>query len=122
MAGEPMLVVVEDDDVFAKVLINNLAGAGFAATHFDGPETAMVGVPAMERCDLLVLDWRLPGMTGVDLLDMLRKAGNKAPALLLTPAARFVDLDGPLLIGRDRTPALAYRGGWIDPPPPELWG
>jgi two-component system response regulator ChvI len=84
MAGEPMLVVVEDDDVFAKVLINNLAGAGFAATHFDGPETAMVGVPALERCDLLVLDWRLPGMTGVDLLEMLRKQGCKAPALLLT--------------------------------------
>jgi two-component system, OmpR family, response regulator ChvI len=84
MAGEPMLVVVEDDDVFAKVLINNLAGAGFAATHFDGPETAMAGVPALERCDLLVLDWRLPGMTGVDLLEMLRKQGCKAPALLLT--------------------------------------
>jgi two-component system response regulator ChvI len=82
--AEPMLVVVEDDDVFAKVLINNLAGAGFAATHFDGPETALSGVPALERTDLLILDWRLPGMTGVDLLEMLRKTGCKAPALLLT--------------------------------------
>ncbi len=43
MAGEPMLVVVEDDDVFAKVLINNLAGAGFSATHFERPETAIGG-------------------------------------------------------------------------------
>ena len=53
---------------------------------------------------------------------MLGTSLAMAPALLLTPAARFVDLDGPLLIGRDRTPALAYRGGWIDPAPPELWG
>lgn len=84
MTAEPMLVVVEDDDVFAKVLINNLAGAGFAATHFDGPDTALTGVPALDRTDLLILDWRLPGMTGVDLLEMLRKGGCKAPALLLT--------------------------------------
>ena len=84
MSGEPMLVVVEDDDVFAKVLINNLAGAGFSATHFERPETAIAGVPTMARSDLLILDWRLPGMTGVDLLDRLRKLGCKAPALLLT--------------------------------------
>lgn len=53
---------------------------------------------------------------------MLGTSLAMAPALLLTPAARFVDLDGPLLIGRDRTPALAYRGGWLDPSSPELWG
>lgn len=84
MSGEPMLVVVEDDDVFAKVLINNLAGAGFSATHFERPESAIGGIPGMPRTDLLILDWRLPGMTGVDLLDRLRKLGCKAPALLLT--------------------------------------
>src|SRR5262245_23670945 len=84
MSGEPMLVVVEDDDVFAKVLINNLAGAGFSATHLERPETAIGGIPGMPRTDLLILDWRLPGMTGVDLLDRLRKLGCKAPALLLT--------------------------------------
>ena len=85
MSGEPMLVVVEDDDVFAKVLINNLAGAGFSATHFERPETAIGRHSRHWRAtDLLILDWRLPGMTGVDLLDRLRKLGCKAPALLLT--------------------------------------
>ena len=45
-----------------------------------------------------------------------------APALLLAQDADWVDLDGPLLLGRDREPGLAYAGGKVFPPPPELWG
>lgn len=45
-----------------------------------------------------------------------------APALLIAQAADWVDLDGPLLLARDREPALAIENGWISPPSPELWG
>ncbi|SCW38658.1 N-acetyl-D-Glu racemase DgcA [Ancylobacter rudongensis] len=45
-----------------------------------------------------------------------------APALLLAPLARFVDLDGPLLLAADRTPALRYQGSLVYPPEPALWG
>jgi len=45
-----------------------------------------------------------------------------APALLVAQGARFVDLDGPLLLARDREPTLAVSGPLIEPPPPELWG
>jgi L-Ala-D/L-Glu epimerase len=45
-----------------------------------------------------------------------------APALLLAQGAEFVDLDGPLLLSRDREPGLRYEGSRIDPAPPELWG
>jgi L-Ala-D/L-Glu epimerase len=45
-----------------------------------------------------------------------------APALLLAQDADFVDLDGPLLLARDRIPGLSYANGIISPPPPELWG
>jgi hypothetical protein len=45
-----------------------------------------------------------------------------APALLLADMADFVDLDGPLLLARDREPALGYRQDVIEPPPPEVWG
>jgi L-alanine-DL-glutamate epimerase-like enolase superfamily enzyme len=45
-----------------------------------------------------------------------------APALVLAQRADFVDLDGPLLLARDREPGLRYRGSHIDPPPCELWG
>lgn len=45
-----------------------------------------------------------------------------APAVLLAQDADFVDLDGPLLLARDRVPALAYEGSSVAPPAPELWG
>jgi L-alanine-DL-glutamate epimerase-like enolase superfamily enzyme len=45
-----------------------------------------------------------------------------APALLLAGKARFVDLDGPLLIARDRPDGLVYEGSIIHPPGPRLWG
>ena len=45
-----------------------------------------------------------------------------APAFLLAQRADWVDLDGPLLLARDRAHGLAYRDGVITPPSPELWG
>jgi L-alanine-DL-glutamate epimerase-like enolase superfamily enzyme len=45
-----------------------------------------------------------------------------APASLLAGLADFVDLDGPLLLERDRVPPLDYRGDMLFPAPPQLWG
>lgn len=45
-----------------------------------------------------------------------------APAALLAGAARFVDLDGPLLLARDRVPGITYHGSLMLPPPRALWG
>ena len=45
-----------------------------------------------------------------------------APAMLLVPQARFVDLDGPLLLARDRDGGLRYDGSLVYPPEAALWG
>jgi L-alanine-DL-glutamate epimerase-like enolase superfamily enzyme len=45
-----------------------------------------------------------------------------APAMLLAPQARFVDLDGPLLLARDRDGGLRYDGSLVYPPDAALWG
>jgi L-alanine-DL-glutamate epimerase-like enolase superfamily enzyme len=45
-----------------------------------------------------------------------------APAMLLAQRARYVDLDGPLLLARDRVPGLRYERGLIYPPQSALWG
>jgi len=45
-----------------------------------------------------------------------------APARLLASAADYVDLDGPLLLARDRDHAVAYDNGRVGVPPRELWG
>ena len=45
-----------------------------------------------------------------------------APATLVAQRARFVDLDGPLILARDREPGIAYEGSTMAPPPAVLWG
>jgi len=45
-----------------------------------------------------------------------------APAIILAQDADIVDLDGPLLLARDRQPGLAYSGALVEPPPAALWG
>jgi len=45
-----------------------------------------------------------------------------APAMLLASQARFVDLDGPLLLARDRDGGLRYDGSLVYPPEAALWG
>lgn len=45
-----------------------------------------------------------------------------APATLIAAGAEFVDLDGPLLLGRDREAGLSYARGNVRPPLASLWG
>jgi len=45
-----------------------------------------------------------------------------APAMLVAQRADYVDLDGPLLLARDREPGLRYEGSLLHPPSRALWG
>lgn len=76
------------------------------------------------------------GLTGaVQLVEEARRHGLKimvgsmvatslavAPAMLLAPCADWIDLDGPLLLARDRKPGLHIENGIVQPPEPQLWG
>ena len=53
---------------------------------------------------------------------MLGTSLGMAPATLVAQLAEIVDLDGPLLLARDRQPGLVFNGSEIDPPSPDLWG
>ena len=66
-------------------------------------------------------DARVQGL-GIMVGCMVATSLAMAPAVLLGGFADVVDLDGPLLLARDRTPALTYVGSVIHPPEPELWG
>ena len=61
---------------------------------------------------------------GFDIMvgSMVATSLAMAPAMLLTRQARFVDLDGPLLLARDRDGGLRYDGSLVYPPEASLWG
>lgn len=60
---------------------------------------------------------------GLDLMVgcMVGTSLGMAPAFLLGGLARFVDLDGPLLLARDRDGGFRYEGSTMHPPAPGLW-
>lgn len=76
-----------------------------------GLTQALVMVEEAERLGLSV-------MAGC----MVATSLSMAPAILVAQRARFVDLDGPLLLARDRDHGLRYEGSLIHPPEPGLWG
>jgi L-alanine-DL-glutamate epimerase-like enolase superfamily enzyme len=53
---------------------------------------------------------------------MLATSLSMAPAVYAAQGADFVDLDGPLLLARDRDPCLSYEGSTVHPPAAALWG
>ncbi|MCZ6890817.1 MAG: dipeptide epimerase [Gammaproteobacteria bacterium] len=53
---------------------------------------------------------------------MVATSLSMAPALLLAPGARFVDLDGPLLLAQDRQPGLVYDGSMVSFGESVFWG
>lgn len=53
---------------------------------------------------------------------MVATSLSMAPAMIIAQGADVVDLDGPLLLARDRQPGLVFDGALIHPTPAELWG
>ena len=59
---------------------------------------------------------------GIMIGSMLATSLSMAPAVLLSQDVAVADLDGPLLLARDREPPLAFDGSAVMPPEPALWG
>ena len=80
---KPRLVVavVEDDDFLRKALGRLLAAGGFQSALFASAEAYIDAAPA-PAC--LVLDVRLPGMSGLDLLERLRATGTAPPVIIIS--------------------------------------
>jgi len=77
------VVVIDDDASLRRSLSNLLGSVGFQVETFISAE-AFLESPARERAGCLVLDLRMPGMTGLDLLRHLAATGSLVPTIVLT--------------------------------------
>ena len=77
------LLLVEDDRRLASALRQGLSESGYAVDVVGDGEQGWE-MARMEVYDILILDWMLPRLSGVDLCRRLRRAGQQAPILLLT--------------------------------------
>jgi len=102
------ILVVEDDPAVALALEVALKGEGYlpllAATGDKGLEIGLAHAP-----DLLILDVRLPGIDGFELLRRLRAGGSKAPVIILTARDEEVDTILGLELGADDYMTKPFR-------------
>jgi len=80
----PTLLIVEDNLPLAQCLRLELEAEGFNAVTVPDASTALLQLQAREPVDLLVVDWDLPDMSGLELLWRLRKHKFQQPILMLT--------------------------------------
>ncbi len=94
------ILIVEDDPAIASLLERTLAEEGWRSeTAPDGEEGLYRA--EMEPFDLIILDWMLPGLSGPELLERLRKEGHEVPVLMLTARGETADRIEGLRKGAD---------------------
>jgi two-component system chemotaxis response regulator CheY len=75
------IVVVDDSRVMRQIVIRTLRQAGFGNHDIVEAENGKEGLDVVmtQNPDLVLSDWNMPEMTGIDMLCALRGAGNQVP-------------------------------------------
>ncbi len=90
------ILVAEDDERLGAVLVRGLREQGYVVDLVPDGETAALYL-RFYQYGVAVIDWRMPKLSGLDLVTRLRQAGSAVPVLMLTardtPADRIAGLD-----------------------------
>jgi len=77
------VLVIEDDHRLAEFLKQGLSQDGFAVDVYGDGETGLVEF-GVNSYDLVIIDWKLPGMDGISVCKEIRSRGSNIPVLFLT--------------------------------------
>ncbi|MBK9119091.1 MAG: response regulator [Phycisphaerales bacterium] len=80
-------LVVDDSMTIRRIVIKALAMVGIAEATEAADGTEAVKAAQTEQFDVILLDWNMPKMSGIDALRALRQAGNKTPVIMVTTEA-----------------------------------
>lgn len=81
--NQPVVLLVDDDDVFRRTASRALQRRGFEVADAASGEDALQST-ALARCSAAVIDLRMPGMDGMELLSRLSRKAPGLPVILLT--------------------------------------
>ncbi|HEV2420576.1 MAG TPA: sigma-54 dependent transcriptional regulator [Candidatus Acidoferrales bacterium] len=79
----PSILIVEDEPKMRRLLEMNLADQGFT-THSAGDAEAGLRLLNTEKIDLVLTDFKLPGMTGLEFLQAIKRANAALPVVIMT--------------------------------------
>jgi len=102
MAGEPLVLVVEDEPAQREVLAYNIRSEGYSVITAGAGDEALVMVKETPP-DLIVLDWMLPNVSGIEVCRQLKTNPEtaKTPVVMLSARSEEVDRVRGLETGAD---------------------
>ena len=83
-SNQVRLIFVDDDDDFREAASAELEDLGFAVTSYRDGAALLAAVGEGMSADVIVLDWNMPEMTGIELVPRLRRQGVRLPVVFLT--------------------------------------
>lgn len=98
MTHNDIICVIDDDSSIRWVLDKALSNAGLQVNGYDSADSALVAISEQEPA-VIVTDIRMPGMDGLELLDLIRARYPDLPVIIMTAHS---DLDSAV---------SAYKGG-----------
>ncbi len=98
----PHILVVEDEPAQMELISYNLEAQGFQITQADNGEDGLMQVEEILP-DLIVLDWMLPGVSGIEVCRQIKRQKNtrKVPVIMLTARGEEADRIRGLDTGAD---------------------
>src|SRR5260370_36451617 len=85
--GGIRILFVEDDERYREVVNDELLEHGFAIQSFGDGASLLDSIATGAEGDVIILDWKLPKTSGIDLLSKLRRQGVNLPIVFLTGLA-----------------------------------
>jgi len=102
MAGEPLVLIVEDEPAQREVLAYNVRAEGYQVTTAEAGDEALDLVRETPP-DVIILDWMLPNVSGIEVCRQLKMAGETAriPVIMLSARSEEGDRVRGLETGAD---------------------
>ncbi|MEJ2023112.1 MAG: phosphate regulon transcriptional regulator PhoB [Maritimibacter sp.] len=101
-ADKPCVLLVEDEPAQREILRYNLSSEGYDVTMADNGDDALLLAEEVEP-DLILLDWMLPGVSGIEVLRRLknRRVTSDIPTIMLSARSEEMDRVRGLETGAD---------------------
>jgi two-component system response regulator ChvI len=94
-----VIVVVDDDDLFRESIEQNLTESDYQVIAFADAPSAHDYLSSQEAADLVLLDWKMSPMSGIELLRKLRAEGTEVPVIFLTALSDQIYEEAALIGG-----------------------
>jgi two-component system chemotaxis sensor kinase CheA len=109
------LLLVDDSAFFRNLLAPQLSAAGFDVTAVDSPDRALMLCEAGEEFDIIVSDIEMPGMSGFEFCEMVKRGGRwqNVPIVALSSHASPHNLEKGRSVGFDDYVAKYDRDGLV---------